>query len=246
MPEEEAIEGVDAQGRDVAKQAGRDAVVGPGAPGRDRARPIRIDSLVSWTIERGGEDPSVEKGKADTKVDAVSVPEEISEGVELRFDGHEDVESVLGIARVLFKGGVKKLSQIICTRNRDKRDAMKERARVGSLPDPDASRGQRARTMRVGVKAGGPRKGKCRGDKIVGRGGQRADAGSRSGCLTNPDGGPGISRPDGVSANSVREMTEGEVNPPKCKSSIVLGGLPREDGSPEGTKKGDSQSSRGE
>jgi len=246
MPEKEAIERVDTQDRDFAKRAGRDAIVGPGAPGRDRDRPIRIDDLVSSTIERGGENPSVEKRKADTKVGAVSVPEEISERVELRFDRHEDVESVLSRARVLFKGGVKKVSQRICTRDRDKRDAMKERARVGSLPNPDASKGQRARTMRVGMKVGGPPKGKCRSDKIVGRGGQRARAGSRSGCLTNPDGGPGISGPDGVSANGLREVAEGKVSPPKCERSIVLGRLTRKDGSPEGAEEGDSQSSRRE
>ena len=96
MPEEEAIERVDAQGRDVAKQAERDAVVGPGAPGRDRARPIRIDSLVSWAIERGGEDPSVEKGEPDMKHRANSVKDEVGERIRVGFDGHEEVDGVLG------------------------------------------------------------------------------------------------------------------------------------------------------
>ena len=188
----------------------------------------------------------MEKGEPDSVVDANGVKEEVGEGVRVGFDGHEDVEGVLGKAGVLLEHDVEEIGEGIGRGSRGRRDAMEEGARVGGLPDPDASKGQRASTMRVGVKAGGPRKGRCRGDKIVGRGGQRADAGSRSGCLTNPDGGPGIARPDGVSANCMGEMTKGEVNPPECKSSIVLGGLPREDGSPEGTKKGDSQSSRGE
>ena len=68
--------------------------------------------------------------------------------------------------------------------------------------------------------------------------------GTRSGGLTNPNGGPGVSGPDGVSANGLREVAEGKVNPPKCERSIVLGRLTRKDGSPEGAEEGDSQSSR--
>ena len=181
MPEKEAIERVDTQDRDFAKKAGRDAIVGPGAPGRDRDRPIRIDDLVSSTIERGGEDPSVEERKADTKVGAVSVPEEVGERVELRFDRRKDVESVLGKARVLSKGGVEKVSQGICTRGRGRRNAMEKRARVGGLPNPDGSRRERARAVRVGMEVGGPTNGQCRSDRFVGRGGQGAPAGSGSG-----------------------------------------------------------------
>jgi hypothetical protein len=96
----------------------------------------------------------VEKGKTDTKVDAVSVPEEISEGVELRFDGHEDVERVLSMTKVLFEGDVKKLSERICARNRDKRDAMEERARERGFADTDPS----PRVTRPdGMSASGPR-----------------------------------------------------------------------------------------
>ena len=46
------IERMDTQDRDFAKRAGRDAVVGPGAPGRDRDRPIGIDDLIPPTINK--------------------------------------------------------------------------------------------------------------------------------------------------------------------------------------------------
>ena len=47
-----AIERIDAQDRDFAKKAGRDAVVGPGAPGRDGDRPIGINDLVTPTVNK--------------------------------------------------------------------------------------------------------------------------------------------------------------------------------------------------
>jgi len=47
-----------------------------------------------------------------------------------------------------------------------------------------------------------------------------------------------------VSANGLRKVAEGKVNPPKCERSIVLGRLTRKDGSPKGAEEGDSQSSR--
>ena len=47
-----AIERMNTQDRDFAKKAGRDAVVGPGAPGRDRDRPVGIDDLIPPTINK--------------------------------------------------------------------------------------------------------------------------------------------------------------------------------------------------
>ena len=95
MADEVAVERMNAQDRDFTKRAGRDAVVGPGAPGRDRDRPIGIDDLVPTKIERGSEDPSVEEREADTKVGAINVPEKVGERVELRFDRHENIEGIL-------------------------------------------------------------------------------------------------------------------------------------------------------
>ena len=233
---------MDAQDRDFAKRARRDAVVGPGAPGRDRDRPIGIDDLVPTMIERGSEDPSVEEREADTKVGAASVPEEVSERVELRFDRHKDVESVLGKARVLSKGGVEKVSQGVCTRGRGRRNAMEKRARVGGLPNPDGSRRERARAMRVGMEVGGPPKGRCRSDKFVRRGGQRTRAGSRSGRLTNPNSGPRIAGPNSMGTSGLGEMAKGEVSAPQIKRSAVLGRIASEGSSPERAEEGNSQS----
>jgi hypothetical protein len=181
VPGKMTIERMDAQDRDFAKRAGRDAVVGPGAPGRDRDRPIGIDDLVPTKIERGSEDPSVEEREADTKVGAINVPEKVGERVELRFDRREDIESVLGKTRVLLKGGVKEVSQGISVRGGGRRNAMEKGARMGGLPNPDGSRRKRARTVRVSMEdMGGPTKGRCGSDRFVGRGGQGAPAGSGS------------------------------------------------------------------
>ena len=222
MPGKMTIERMDTQDRDFAKRAGRDAVVGPGAPGRDRDRPIGIDDLVPSKIERGSEDPSVEEREADTKVGAVNVPEEVSERVELRFDRRKDVESVLGKARVLSKGGVEKVSQGICTRGRGRRNAMEKRARVGGLPNPDGSRRERARATRVGVEVRGPPKGRCRSDKFVRREGQGTRAGTRSGRLPNPNSGPRIAGPNSMGTSGLGQMAKGKVSAPQIKRSTVL------------------------
>ena len=89
------IERVDAQDRDFAKRAGRDAVVGPGTPGRDRDRPVGIGDLVPSAIVGGSENPSMEERKANTEIGAINVPEEIGKRVELGFDRHERVEGIL-------------------------------------------------------------------------------------------------------------------------------------------------------
>ena len=112
----------------------------------------------------------MEKREPDTVVDANGVKEEVGERVRVGFDGHEDVEGVLGKAGVLLKHDVEEIGEGIGRGSRGRRDAMEEGARVGGLPDPDASKGQRASTMRVGVGAGGPRRGRRRGDKRVGQG----------------------------------------------------------------------------
>jgi hypothetical protein len=242
VPDKMAIERMNTQDRDFAKKAGRDAVVGPGAPGRDRDRPIGIDDLVPTKIERGSEDPSVEEREADTKVGAVNVPEEVGERVELRFDRRKDVESVLGKARVLSKGGVEKVSQGICTRGRGRRNAMEKRARVGGLPNPDGSRRKRARAVRVGMEVGGPPKGQCRSDRFVRRGGQGARAGSRSGRLTNPNSGPRIAGPNSMGTSGLGEMAKGEVSAPQIKRSAVLGRIASKGSSPERAEEGNSQS----
>ena len=50
LPEKMAIKRMDAQGRDFTERARGDAVIGPGAPGRNGDRPIRIDDLISPAI----------------------------------------------------------------------------------------------------------------------------------------------------------------------------------------------------
>ena len=66
--------------------------------------------------------------------------------------------------------------------------------------------------------------------------------GTRSGGLTNPNGGPGVSGPDSVSASDLREVAEGEVSPPKFERSIMLGRVASKDGKPGRAEEGDSQS----
>jgi hypothetical protein len=148
-------------------------------------------------------DPSVEERETDTIVGAVGVPEEVGEGVKLRFDGREDVESVLGKARILPKRGVEEVSQRIGRRSRGRRDAMEKRARVGGLPNPDGSERERARAVRVGEEVGGPPKGRCRSDKFVRREGQGIRAGTRNGGLPNPNGGPRIAGPNSMGTSGL-------------------------------------------
>jgi hypothetical protein len=144
---------MDAQDRDFAKRAGRDAVVGPGTPGRDRDRPVGIGDLVPSAIEGGSENPSVEEREADTEVGAINVPEEVGERVELRFDRHENIESVLSKTRELLKDGVKEVRQRISVRGGGRRNAMEKGARMGGLPNPDGSKRKRARTIRISMEA---------------------------------------------------------------------------------------------
>jgi hypothetical protein len=203
-----AIKRMDAQGRDFAKKAGRDAVIGPGAPGRDGDRPIGINDLVPPAVNEVIQDdligdPSVEERETDTIVGADGVQEEIGEGVKLRFDGHEDVKSVLGKARILPKHGVEEVSQGIGRRSRGRRDAMEKRARVGGLPNPDGSERERAWAVRVGEEVGGPPRGRCRSDRIVRRGGQGTDAGTRNGGLPNPNSGPRIAGPSSMGTSGL-------------------------------------------
>ena len=113
----------------------------------------------------------MEKGEPDTVVDANGVKEEVGERVRVGFDGHEDVKGVLGKAGVLLEHDVEEIGEGIGRGSRGRRDAMEEGARVGGLPDPDASKGQGTSAIRVEVGAGGPRRGRRRGDKRVGQGG---------------------------------------------------------------------------
>ena len=119
---------------------------------------------------------------------------------------------------------------------------MEKGARVGGLPNPDGSRRERARAMRVGMEVGGPPKGQCRSDKFVRRGGQRTRAGSRSGRLTNPNSGPRIAGPNSMGTSGLGEMAKGEVSAPQIKRSAVLGRIASEGSSPERAEEGNSQS----
>ena len=86
-------------------------------------------------------------------------------------------------------------------------------------------------------------KGPLREDKESRNGGSSGGPrGTRSGGLTNPNGGPGVSGPDSVSASDLREVAEGEVSPPKFERSIMLGRIASKDGKPGRAEEGDSQS----
>ena len=127
----------------------------------------------------------MEEREADTIVGAVGVPEEVGERVELRFDRREDVESVLGEARVLSKRDVEKVSQGISRRSRGRRNAMEKRARVGGLPDSDRSKRKRAGPIRMNM---GSEKGLARGRRNM----RRLEGGKPKGAKLFPkEQGPG-------------------------------------------------------
>ena len=237
LPEKMAIKRVDAQGRDFTEKARRDAVIGPGAPGRNGDRPIRINDLVSPAVNEVVQDdligdPSVEEGEPDTMVDADGVKEEVGEGVRLRFDGHEDVKGVLGKARILLKHGVEEVGQGIGRGSRGRRDAMEKGARVRGLPNPDGSERERAWAVRVGEEVGGPPKGRCRSDKFVRREGQGTGAGTRNGGLPNPNSGPRIAGPNSMGTSGLGKMAKGKVSAPQVERSTVLRIIASKDSQP--------------
>ena len=97
--------------------------------------------------------PSFEEKKANAEIGAINVSKEIGKGLEVGFNRHERVEGILGKEGVLLKGGAKKMRQRSSVRGGGRRNAMKERTRMGSFPNPDGSERKRARTIRISMEA---------------------------------------------------------------------------------------------
>jgi len=103
---------------------------------------------VRWRIN-----PSFEEKKANARIGAINVSKEIGKGLEVGFNRHERVEGILSKEGVLLKGGAKKMRKRSSVRGGGRRNAMKERTRMGSFPNPDGSERKRARSIRVSMGA---------------------------------------------------------------------------------------------
>jgi hypothetical protein len=109
----------------------------------------------------------MEEREANTEIGAINVSEEIGKRVELGFDRHENIEGILSKERVLLKDGVKEIRQRGSVGGGGKRNAVEKGARVGSFSNPDGSKRERVRMVRIS-------------HKFEGRGGQEAPTGSGS------------------------------------------------------------------
>ena len=97
--------------------------------------------------------PSFEEKKANAEIGAINVSKEIGKRLEVGFNRHERVKGTLSEKGVLFKGGAEKMRKRSSVRDGGRRNAMKERTRMGSFPNPDGSERERARSIRVSMRA---------------------------------------------------------------------------------------------
>ena len=90
-------------------------------------------------------DPSFEKKKANAEIGAIDVSKKIGKRLEVGFNRDERVKGT--------KGGAKKRRKRSSVRGGGRRNAMKERTRMGSFPNPDGSERKRARSIRISMEA---------------------------------------------------------------------------------------------
>ena len=97
VSDEVAVKRMDALSGSESERSGGNAFIGAWAPGSNGDRP-------SDAIEGGSELLTFEKEEADAKVGAVDTSKEVGKTLKVRFNGHEDIERVLGSTEILSEG----------------------------------------------------------------------------------------------------------------------------------------------